>query len=418
MFSRRKLVSILLAISVIALWLTPNAASQILASTTTIPLNTTTISSTTTSVTMSTLTSTISSTATTASTFGVYSGTFSIPSPYGTSYDCYYHSLHSDLLAGTAIGFRIVSSTPIDFYFLTDSDYNNWANSASSTCTSVPGAIFVQTNIQSYTSTTSNGIFTVNQERTFYFLFINSSPDTASVTFDAIGGSATSSTTATTLQVTTTSSFVSTTSTSSTFFTTSTGGLLAGRCLIATATYGSELSPEVQILRDFRDNQILKTAAGSAFMVVFNAWYYSFSPSVAEQLSANAVERTMMKGVLYPLIGILKFSSLIFSATSSFPELAALLSGLTASSLIGALYVGLPLSLLRVKIRRLRGSNVQGWMEKSLIMIFAVGSLVLVVGELFASSMLLMLASVVVVLSALFFSAVFTSGRIVAHHAP
>ena len=42
-------------------------------------------------------------------------------------------------------------------------------------------------------------------------------------------------------------------------------------CLIATASFGSELAPEVEFLRDFRDNKILRTFAGSGFMMAFNA---------------------------------------------------------------------------------------------------------------------------------------------------
>ena len=40
-------------------------------------------------------------------------------------------------------------------------------------------------------------------------------------------------------------------------------------CFIATATYGSEVSPEVQILRNFRDNSLAKTRTGSSFLIIF-----------------------------------------------------------------------------------------------------------------------------------------------------
>ncbi len=53
-------------------------------------------------------------------------------------------------------------------------------------------------------------------------------------------------------------------------------------CLIATAAFGSELTPQVQYLRNFRENYILSTASGSAFMSAFNSVYYSFSPQVAD----------------------------------------------------------------------------------------------------------------------------------------
>ena len=55
-----------------------------------------------------------------------------------------------------------------------------------------------------------------------------------------------------------------------------------GGCLIATAAYGSEMSPQVQMLREIRDNQLMNTESGSAFMSAFNNVYYSFSPAIAD----------------------------------------------------------------------------------------------------------------------------------------
>ncbi|MDC0209950.1 hypothetical protein OAJ66_01925, partial [Nitrosopumilus sp.] len=53
-----------------------------------------------------------------------------------------------------------------------------------------------------------------------------------------------------------------------------------GGCLIATATYGSEMSQQVQQLRELRDNTLLQTESGTAFMSTFNDVYYSFSPII------------------------------------------------------------------------------------------------------------------------------------------
>jgi len=76
-------------------------------------------------------------------------------------------------------------------------------------------------------------------------------------------------------------------------------------CFIASAAYGSALDPEVMFLRGFRDDYVLKTYAGEQFMSAFNAWYYSFSPGVAQFISHHALLRTVVRGALYPLIGIL-----------------------------------------------------------------------------------------------------------------
>jgi len=49
-----------------------------------------------------------------------------------------------------------------------------------------------------------------------------------------------------------------------------------GGCLIATAAYGSELAQQVQFLREIRDNTVMSTSTGTAFMSGFNQLYYSF----------------------------------------------------------------------------------------------------------------------------------------------
>jgi hypothetical protein len=156
----------------------------------------------------------------------------------------------------------------------------------------------------------------------------------------------------------------------------------------------------------------MKTQSGSNFMVAFNAWYYSFSPYVANYLTTHWVERTIMKGVLYPLVGILYLTSNLYSITSAYPELAVLLSGLLASSLIGGFYLGLPISLLRAKVRRLRGLKAQSLLEKFLGVSLLGGMAALLLGEILSSPLLLMVSSATVVLSTLFLFAALTSARV------
>ncbi len=175
-------------------------------------------------------------------------------------------------------------------------------------------------------------------------------------------------------------------------------GIPAPQCLIATATYGSELSPEVQILRSFRDNSVQKTKAGASFMIVFNAWYYSFSPYVATYLTTHAASRMIMKGVLYPMVAVLLLASDLFTAMSTYPELGVLLSGLFASCLVGAIYIGLPLSLMRAKLQRRReAAKVTRMLCVTLLITIAC----LFVGEVLSSAILMLVAPVIVVSSML-----------------
>ncbi len=75
-----------------------------------------------------------------------------------------------------------------------------------------------------------------------------------------------------------------------------------GGCLIATATFGTELAPEVQKLREIRDNTLLQTESGTSFMTGFNEFYYSFSPAIADLERQNPVFKEAVKLAITPLI--------------------------------------------------------------------------------------------------------------------
>jgi hypothetical protein len=75
-----------------------------------------------------------------------------------------------------------------------------------------------------------------------------------------------------------------------------------GGCLIATAAFGSEMAPQVQFLREIRDNTVMNTQSGATFMTGFNQFYYSFSPAVADYERENPVFKEMVKVSLTPLL--------------------------------------------------------------------------------------------------------------------
>ena len=75
-----------------------------------------------------------------------------------------------------------------------------------------------------------------------------------------------------------------------------------GGCLIATAAFGSEMAPQVQFLREIRDNTVLQTESGSAFMTGFNQFYYSFSPAIADYERENPAFKEAVKLMLTPLL--------------------------------------------------------------------------------------------------------------------
>jgi peptide/nickel transport system substrate-binding protein len=108
----------------------------------------------------------------------------------------------------------------------------------------------------------------------------------------------------------------------------------------------------VQYLRNFREQYILSTAAGSAFMGTFNSVYYSFSPQVADYERQQTWLQSVVKAGLYPLFGILMLSEQVHFGVGG-GETGAVLAGVTASSLIGATYI-LPAGIAlagRVRVR-------------------------------------------------------------------
>ncbi len=111
-----------------------------------------------------------------------------------------------------------------------------------------------------------------------------------------------------------------------------------GGCLIATATYGSELSPQVQQLRELRDNKLLTTESGTNFMNSFNDFYYSFSPIIADYERENPVFREIVKITITPMITLLS----ILNYVDIDSEMEVLGYGLSLIILNGMMYVGIP----------------------------------------------------------------------------
>ncbi len=119
-----------------------------------------------------------------------------------------------------------------------------------------------------------------------------------------------------------------------------------GGCLIATATYGSELAPQVQQLREIRDNSLLTTTSGMQFMSTFNDFYYSFSPVIADYERENPVFKEMVKIAITPMVSSLS----ILNYVDMDSEESVLGYGISLIILNGLMYVGIPvLVMIRIK---------------------------------------------------------------------
>ena len=141
------------------------------------------------------------------------------------------------------------------------------------------------------------------------------------------------------------STFSNNVSTESVKETTSVKSGNGGGCLIATATYGSELAPQVQQLRELRDNTLLNTASGTAFMSTFNNVYYSFSPIIADMEREHPMFKEAVKLGLTPMLSSLA----IMENANSESEVLGL--GLSVIALNLGMYIALP-AIVVVGIRK------------------------------------------------------------------
>jgi len=119
-------------------------------------------------------------------------------------------------------------------------------------------------------------------------------------------------------------------------------------CLIATATYGSELAPQVQLLREIRDNTLLQTNSGSSFMTNFNAIYYSFSPTIADLERQNPILKEVVKITITPMLSTL--SILNYANIDSEQEMLGYGIGIILLNL-GMYFVMPAIVILKIKSR-------------------------------------------------------------------
>ena len=114
-----------------------------------------------------------------------------------------------------------------------------------------------------------------------------------------------------------------------------------GGCLIATAAYGSEMAPQVQFLREIRDNTVLSTESGAAFMAGFNQLYYSFSPVIADYERENPLFQETIRFVLTPMINSLSIMTLAEQGNES----QVLGLGISVIALNLGMYLGVPAAI-------------------------------------------------------------------------
>ena len=278
----------------------------------------------------------------------------------------------SNPIAGATVSIQ-VNDPPIHVQLVVSDQSGSYSDQFVLPDTSPPGAytIYISAGKSGYTTVQQNLEFTVSSQTT--------TSTVQSVTTSANSYTSTSSITQTSPQT---------------------------KCFIATATFGSELAPEVVLLRTFRDSYILHTSVGRSFMISFNAFYYSFSPQIASLIALNTPLRSVMKAAIYPLIGILSISYRISSQLSFDAELGVTLAGIFASLGIGVVYFG-PVALGICRLCRLDRLSIR-MLGNRLAGACGASLLILIIGDASDIPSILMFASVATVLSFVFFGAVST----------
>ena len=76
-----------------------------------------------------------------------------------------------------------------------------------------------------------------------------------------------------------------------------------GLCFIATAAYGTQTARQINVLRDFRDDVLLKNTVGSRFVDL----YYQVSPPIADFISEDTFVRTLVRELLIdPIVWVVE----------------------------------------------------------------------------------------------------------------
>ena len=117
-----------------------------------------------------------------------------------------------------------------------------------------------------------------------------------------------------------------------------------GGCLIATAAYGSELAPQIQMLREIRDTTLLSTDSGSSFMMWFNQVYYAFSPTIADIEREIPIFKDVVRAVITPGIYALNIMMLADAGSDN----SVLTFGIISILSILGIYLVIPYLIVRL----------------------------------------------------------------------
>jgi len=225
--------------------------------------------------------------------------------------------------------------------------------STSTSVTTTTSTTLTTTTVTSTTTTTSSSTTTTTTTTSTTYTSTSYSPTiTTPTTFGTLSTYSTTTTTTTTPTVSLTSQVLTFTTTTTTVVVTATPAARA--CVIASVAYGSELAPDIQFLRGFRDGLVTSTFAGAQFMNAFNAFYYSFSPGVAELVAGSPLLQSVVRALIYPLLASLRLAAHLGQLYPEASQSMIVIAGVLASGLVGMAYLTPVAILLKVLHRKVK----------------------------------------------------------------
>ncbi len=205
-----------------------------------------------------------------------------------------FSALQTTDLTGTPAGISPSSAAQLRIDGLTSGET---ANIAASFASIPSGAVFYSVNGSIWTQFTPD--FIINN--TIFYKIKDRSSATDTDPLALRDSNSASGTIESVVVVATVGTSTSGTTASTVGSASSTGG--GGGCFIATAAFGSYLDPHVMVLRHFRDDVLLKSELGTAFV----KFYYKHSPPIADFIAQHDILRILMRFALTPLIFAVKY---------------------------------------------------------------------------------------------------------------
>jgi hypothetical protein len=133
-------------------------------------------------------------------------------------------------------------------------------------------------------------------------------------------------------------------------------------CVIATATFGSVLAPEVVYMRYVRDQLIGSTPSGRTLIEAFNTFYYAWSPAVAQVIAGNGLLRAVFRIILLPLMVIVHVSAMIFRTVAHMTgqrDMASVFAFVGAAVMTTSVYIALPIAAVAKSKQKITGLIAQ-----------------------------------------------------------